>query len=371
MGDIYALRAVSPSSNPWTCTVCECINKQEDHQCVLCEQKRAVIYVKCLNGATTWLFYNPLDTILIVKTKCIEGGADGAHLVFKGSRLSNDSTLAALLIEPWATLHQVPHLRGDIGLFVGRSDGEAATLAPGATLLQLLRPAPAASPPPAAAVAALAAAVLAPSARAPRGAIFEGAAEVAPPAARAALTAAVEAAWARGGGGAPGAGLDAALAALAGSPAAAEAASVARGSTRRDFRMLLAAPTVVAALGAGGVAAILGALEAVRGAPAGAAPLALARVVFVLRRTEARAEDPQWINFHYDAAALTAQVPLSGGGDTVGGRTVYALPSGELLVPPRAAGAVLAHHGDVAHGVTQLERGVRYGLYALVARGDC
>jgi len=26
------------------------------------------------------------------------------------------------------------------------------------------------------------------------------------------------------------------------------------------------------------------------------------------------------------------------------------------------------HHGDVVHGVTRLERGTRYGLYALLAR---
>ena len=49
---------------------------------------------------------------------------------------------------------------------------------------------------------------------------------------------------------------------------------------------------------------------------------------------------------------------------------MYALPCGQLLVPQRAAGRVLAHHGDVAQGVTQLEKGVRYGLYALVARAD-
>jgi hypothetical protein len=64
------------------------------------------------------------------------------------------------------------------------------------------------------------------------------------------------------------------------------------------------------------------------------------------------------------------KIPLSESGGSVGGKTVFALPSGELLVPTRAAGSVLAHHGDVAHGVTQLEQGVRYGFYALVARAD-
>ena len=38
--------------------------------------------------------------------------------------------------------------------------------------------------------------------------------------------------------------------------------------------------------------------------------------------------------------------------------------------PKQEAGQVLAHHGDLAHGVTRLEKGVRIGLYALVARAD-
>jgi hypothetical protein len=362
------------TSPPWTCIQATdgkvCGGENEDGFSLLCgecKRGRPVFRVRGLDGKWTWHGYDPLDTFAAVKEKHynkVGTAVDQQRLIFAGAQLHDNHTLAALGIPPGSTLHLVLRLRGSIGVF---DAGAAAALAPGAALLRL--PAPAASPPPAAAVAALAAAVLAPSARPPLGApfVFEGTAEAASPAARAALTAAVEAEWARG---AP-AGVDAAYAALAGSPAAAEAAGVAGGSTRRDFRMLLAAPTVAAALGAGGVAAILGALEAVRGAPAGAAPLAPASVVFALRRTEARAEDPEWINFHYDSAAITAQVPLSGRGDIVGGRTVFALASGELLVPERAAGAVLAHHGDVAHGVTALEKGVRYGLYALVARGDC
>ena len=75
-----------------------------------------------------------------------------------------------------------------------------------------------------------------------------------------------------------------------------------------------------------------------------------------------------WIGFHYDKAGATAQVPLGGGGDAVGGRTLFALPCGRLLAPERVAGRVVAHHGDVAHGVTRHEAGTRYGLFALVAR---
>ena len=141
------------------------------------------------------------------------------------------------------------------------------------------------------------------------------------------------------------------------------------GSTRADFRFVISAATVERLLGAACIASVLAALETVRGARDGSVPLTVGDVVFALRRTEAQAE-AQWISFHYDPTGLTVQIALSGGADNVGGRTVYALPRGELLVPERAAGCILAHHGDVAHGVTQLSAGVRYGFYALVARAD-
>ena len=64
-------------------------------------------------------------------------------------------------------------------------------------------------------------------------------------------------------------------------------------------------------------------------------------------------------------------VPLEGeAGATLGGQPLYALPTGALLAPPRTCGVAVAHHGDVAHGVTRLLAGTRYGLYALVARED-
>ena len=47
---------------------------------------------------------------------------------------------------------------------------------------------------------------------------------------------------------------------------------------------------------------------------------------------------------------------------------MFALASGELVAAPRRVGAILAHDGDVVHGVTRLSAGTRYGLYLLRAR---
>jgi hypothetical protein len=326
------------------------------------------IFVKSTTGETTCLDVRSSDTIELVKAKYQDKmgiPADQQRFIFEGRHLVDGRTLSDCDVHMNSLLYVVLRLRGQIGVFVRPGDvceklGVPVTRVPG---VALLRRGGGAAPPPPAAVAALAAAVLAPTARAPRGDVYQGDEEVAPPAARAALIAAVEASW---GTGAP-SGVDGAFAEVAGSPAAAEAVGVAGGSSREDFRMLVGAATVAHALGEGGVAAVLGALEAVRRAPPGAPPLALAHVVFALRRTEAQRE-AKWIGFHADPTGLTAQVPL--GGETVGGKTVFALPCGRLLVPERAVGAVLAHHGDVAHGVTALEKGLRYGLYALVARAD-
>ena len=75
----------------------------------------------------------------------------------------------------------------------------------------------------------------------------------------------------------------------------------------------------------------------------------------------------------FDSAGLTAQIPLSPGESSGGGSLCFALPTGEMLMPTRTPGVPLAHHGDVAHGVTRLKRvsgRIRYVLYAIVARAD-
>jgi ubiquitin len=287
-------------------------------------------------------------------------------------------TLADHNMQRESTLHLILSLRGQIGIFVQVGDvcdklGVPVTHAPGVELLRSATPVSAstASTFSATSIAALARAVLAPSSRQPRDEVFVGVDEVVSPATRALLIATVEDKWALGGYSA----IDEACVEVyrdgSASPAAAEAVGVIGGSTRADFRFVVGAATVERSLGVACIAAVLAALEAVRGAGAGTArPLTVHDVVFALRRTEAQVAEAQWIGFHYDPTGLTVQIPLSGAADNVGGRTVYALPSGELLVPDRAAGRILAHHGDVAHGVTQLSAGVRYGFYALVARAD-
>jgi hypothetical protein len=150
------------------------------------------------------------------------------------------------------------------------------------------------------------------------------------------------------------------------------ARTVAAGSSFDDFKLVLPPALSARMLGRSVLSALLAALEAVRYDDSGdctsAQPLALGAVTIILRRTAATG---RWINFHSDSAGLTAVVPLEGdAGATVGGQPLYALSTGMLLAPRRTFGLAVAHHGDVAHGVTRLQTGTRYALYALVARED-
>ncbi len=82
-----------------------------------------------------------------------------------------------------------------------------------------------------------------------------------------------------------------------------------------------------------------------------------------VRRTEALG---RWIGWLTDDAARALSVPLSDlGSACVGGVLLFAGADG---TPARRAGTLLAHNGNAVHGVTRLDAGTRYCLYALRAR---
>jgi hypothetical protein len=72
----------------------------------------------------------------------------------------------------------------------------------------------------------------------------------------------------------------------------------------------------------------------------------------------------QFIKFHTDVSKRTLQVALNGEEDYVGGRLIFAT-NGALYAPQRPEGTVTIHHNDIAHGVSVLESGTRYGLFFL------
>jgi hypothetical protein len=125
-------------------------------------------------------------------------------------------------------------------------------------------------------------------------------------------------------------------------------------SCSTDYRLLMSREELQAAVGRAAYAAVVQALQC--------EPDTIA-----LRRTVASG---RWINLHKDTSARTVQVPLSDDAQTVGGRLVLLSSDGRVVPVVRRAGALLAHDGDIVHGVTSLVCGVRYGLYALKARAS-
>jgi len=71
------------------------------------------------------------------------------------------------------------------------------------------------------------------------------------------------------------------------------------------------------------------------------------------------------VNFHTDCAIKTLQAPLNGDNEYEGGKLVYATAGAGLQYPPRPAGSATLHDNTIAHGVTALTSGVRYGLFLL------
>lgn len=99
-------------------------------------------------------------------------------------------------------------------------------------------------------------------------------------------------------------------------------------------------------------------LDAVwRGSGADAAPYTR----IVVRRCSARGKH---INFHTDVSLRTMQVALNGDDEYDGGRLVF-LDAAGAHAPPRPEGSATIHGYDIAHGVTELTGGTRYGLFFL------
>ena len=81
----------------------------------------------------------------------------------------------------------------------------------------------------------------------------------------------------------------------------------------------------------------------------------------VVRRCE---EHGRCIKFHTDRSLKTMQVPLNDESEYEGGRLVFATED-RLVYPPRPAGSATLHRNTIAHGVTTLISGVRYGLFLM------
>ena len=71
------------------------------------------------------------------------------------------------------------------------------------------------------------------------------------------------------------------------------------------------------------------------------------------------------IPFHRDVSLRTLHVPLVGEERYAGGRLTFATTQAGITTPRRPAGSYTLHDNTIAHGVTKLTSGVRYGLFFL------
>jgi len=58
------------------------------------------------------------------------------------------------------------------------------------------------------------------------------------------------------------------------------------------------------------------------------------------------------------------QVALNSDKEYSGGRLMY-LRDGKIEIPERDVGTITIHENNIVHGVTQLENGIKYGLFFL------
>lgn len=79
-----------------------------------------------------------------------------------------------------------------------------------------------------------------------------------------------------------------------------------------------------------------------------------------LRRVVA---DDKIIKFHTDYSQKTMQIALNNDSDYVGGKITFIGNNGKIFQPQRDAGFYTIHNSGIVHGVSKLEKGVRYGLF--------
>jgi ubiquitin C len=76
----------------------------------------------------------------------------------------------------------------------------------------------------------------------------------------------------------------------------------------------------------------------------------------------------QCLAFHCDFSKRTMQIALTGDDNYEGGRLVFATADG-FVQPSRPQGSATIHVNSIVHGVTALQRGVRYGLFLCDTKG--
>ena len=82
--------------------------------------------------------------------------------------------------------------------------------------------------------------------------------------------------------------------------------------------------------------------------------------------TAARPSASTWI--YRPSKPYRLQLALNADSEYAGGRLDFATAAAGLQIPARPAGSATIHGDDVAHGVTEMQNGVRHSLFLLHLR---